>query len=171
MIEMTREEILTLYKEGGFLAESAPFHDWWKYDADYKPAYEPGGSLARMIEPGVPRQMKEAGELEIAYGDTFAKMYVYKLSNNAVLHAAGLDPDEVGAQMKQAAEEALARVKPQKGEDDAADLIQPGDSLEVRQNKELRTSRALLGHLREEQALARWGKERTPAPKIRRPLR
>jgi hypothetical protein len=122
MIEMTREEILTLYKEGGFLAESAPFHDWWKYDADYKPAYEPGGSLARMIEPDVPRQMKEAGELEIAYGDTFAKMYVYKLSNNAVLHAAGLDPDEVGAQMKQAAEEALARVKPQKGEDDAADL-------------------------------------------------
>jgi hypothetical protein len=56
-------------------------------------------------------------------------------------------------------------------EREAEDLIQPGDSLEVRQNKELRTSRALLGHLREEQALARWGKERTPAPKIRRPPR
>jgi preprotein translocase subunit YajC len=35
-------------------------------------------------------------------------------------------------------------------------LIQPGDSLEVRSAK---------------QALARWGKERTPAPQIKRPPR
>jgi hypothetical protein len=32
----------------------------------------------------------------------------------------------------------------------AEELIQPGDSLEVRSTKELRTSKALLDHLREE---------------------
>jgi hypothetical protein len=98
---MTREEIITLYKNGGFLAEAAPFHDWWRYAPDYKPLWEPGGSLAKMIEPEVPRQMIEDGELEIDYGDTFAKMYIYKLND---------DTDEVGTQMKTAADEALANM-------------------------------------------------------------
>jgi hypothetical protein len=81
MLQVTREEIITLYEQGGFLAESVPFHDWWRYDPDYKPIYERGGSLARMIEPEAPRQMKDDGELELTYGDTFAKMYIYKLNH------------------------------------------------------------------------------------------
>lgn len=79
MLQITRKEIITLYEQGGFLAKYAPMHDWYRYLPDYKPLYESGGSLAKMIEPEIPQQMKEDGELEIAYRDGFAKMYIYKL--------------------------------------------------------------------------------------------
>ncbi len=66
-MKMSRNEILALYKSGGFLAEYAPMHDWWQYAPDYKSIYEPGGSFARMIDPEIPRQMKKDRELEIEY--------------------------------------------------------------------------------------------------------
>ena len=111
-LALTREEIIGLYESGGFLAEYAPIHIWWRHAPGYEPIYEPGGPLlVRIIEPEVPHQMVEDGELEIDYGGTFTEMYIYKLSDDTVLRAADYGPDEVGTQMKDAAEKALARVK------------------------------------------------------------
>lgn len=111
-LTLTREEIISLYESGGFLAEYEPIHIWWRHAPGYKPIYEPGGPLlVRIIEPEVPRQMVEDGELEIDYGGTFTEVYIYKLSDDTILRAAGYEPDEVGVQMKVAAEQALARVE------------------------------------------------------------
>lgn len=91
VIDLTRDEIIALCQQGGWLGRYAPSGDWWRYLPNYVPFSDPDwkSGLACPIAGQAATAMLQAGELVVGEVNVLCKMRLYVLAPHLQTGAGG----------------------------------------------------------------------------------